>query len=49
MNGPTDFAGNVWRSLLDGQAAEVSTSPRNGGGQIPDVLRELTSALYEAR
>ena len=49
MNGPTDFAGNVWRSLLDGQAAEVSTSPRDGGGQIPEVLRELSSILYEAR
>lgn len=49
VNGTTDFAGNVWRSFLGGQAAEVSTSPRDGGGQIPEVLHKLTSVLYEAR
>ena len=49
VKGTTDFAGNVWRSLLDGQAVEVSTSPRDGGGQIPEVLHELTSVLFEAR
>jgi hypothetical protein len=48
-NGTTDFAGNVWRSLVDGQAVEVSTSPRDGGGQIPEILHELTGILYEAR